>query len=159
MRTAKLKSIEDSEQVGLYSICFDEDSVSEFEKFMQKFMNDTSVNLEYQRIIFALKKILAVGVLERFFRPEGKMADRTCALSIDTRRLRLYCLRLSDQILILGNGGVKSTATYQEDDKLCGYVCDLQEFDMLLKKAQEKGSISIEQTVITNIDTATFNLQ
>lgn len=159
MRTVKLKSIEDSDKVGLYSICFDEGSVSEFENFMLKFMNDKSVNRDYQRIIFALKKILSVGVLERFFRPEGKIKDRTCALSIDSRQLRLYCLRLSDQILILGNGGVKTTATYQEDDELCGYVCDLQEFDRVLKRAQEKGKIYIEQTVITNIDTATFNLQ
>ena len=57
------------------------------------------------------------------------------ALSIDSRKLRLYCLRISDQIMILGNGGVKTTRTYQEDEELSGYVMDLQRFDELLKQA------------------------
>ena len=52
--------------------------------------------------------------------------DNVKALAIDSRKLRLYCLRISDQILILGNGGVKNTRTYQEDSKLSGYVMDLQ---------------------------------
>lgn len=86
------------------------------------------------------------------------MNDNLCALSIDSRRLRLYCLRISDQILIVGNGGEKTTRTYQEDETLSGYVMDLQKFDELLKQAQKSGVISIENNVITGIDTATFEL-
>ena len=40
--------------------------------------------------------------------------------------------------MILGNGGVKTTRTYQEDEKLSGYVMDLQRFDELLKQTQKK---------------------
>ena len=36
--------------------------------------------------------------------------------------------RLSDRILILGNGGQKKTRTYDEDDTLKGYVLTLQRF-------------------------------
>lgn len=50
------------------------------------------------------------------------MNDRVCAMSVLKSKLRLYCLRLSDKILILGNGGVKKTGTYDEDDTLKG-VC------------------------------------
>ena len=96
--------------------------------------------------------------MERFFRNEGRMNDNLCALSIDSRRLRLYCLRISDQILVVGNGGEKTTRTYQEDETLSGYVMDLQKFDELLKQAQKSGAISIENNVITGIDTATFEL-
>ena len=32
--------------------------------------------------------------------------------------LRLYLLNIQAKILILGNGGLKSTATYQEDEHL-----------------------------------------
>ena len=39
--------------------------------------------------------------------------------------------------MILGNGGVKTTRTYLEDEKLSGYVMDLQRFDELLKQAQK----------------------
>lgn len=80
------------------------------------------------------------------------------ALAIDSRQLRLYCLRISDQILILGNGGVKSTRTYEEDPKLLGYVIDLQAFDKALTEAQKKGSVRIEKNMITNIESAIFTI-
>lgn len=67
-------------------------------------------------------------------------------------------MRISDQILIVGNGGEKTTRTYQEYETLSGYVMDLQKFDELLKQAQKTGAISIENNVITGIDTATFEL-
>ena len=67
-----------------------------------------------------------------------------------------YCLRISDQILILGNGGVKATRTYQEDSKLSGYVMDLQSFDKVLLKAQKSGKVTIEKNMITDIQSATF---
>lgn len=73
------------------------------------------------------------GAFERNFRYEGKMKDNVVALSIDSKKLRLYCLRISDQILIVGNGGVKNTRTYNESVELNGYVMDLQKFDELLK--------------------------
>ena len=86
------------------------------------------------------------------------MQDRVAALSIDSRKLRLYCLRISDQILIVGNGGVKDTHTYQQSKELSGYVMDLQQFDNLLKKAQKDGAITIEKNVITGIESKVFQL-
>ena len=58
-------------------------------------------------------------------------------------KLRLYCLRLSDKILILGNGGVKNSRTYEEDDSLRGYVLTLQKFEELLKEGQREGAVTI----------------
>lgn len=86
------------------------------------------------------------------------MSDRVCALPIDSGKLRLYCLRLSDKILILGNGGIKSTRTYNEDSALNGYVMDLQQFDTLLKEAEKDGSIQIEETNITGVEDKIFEL-
>ena len=86
------------------------------------------------------------------------MNDNVVALSLDSKKLRLYCLRMSDQILIVGNGGVKETRTYDEDEELSGYVMDLQKFDELLKQAQEEGSIYIEQSMITGIEEMTFRV-
>jgi len=86
------------------------------------------------------------------------MSDRVAALSIDSRKLRLYCLRISDQILIVGNGGIKSTRTYEESTELSGYVMDLQEFDKLLAEAQKDGTITIEKNVITGIEGKVFQL-
>ena len=61
--------------------------------------------------------------------------------------------------MILGNGGVKTTRTYQEDEELSGYVMDLQRFDELLKQAQKNGTITIEKNMIVGIDNKTFELR
>ena len=135
-----------------------DDNISEFEKFMAKCRKNSQIQPEYQTILLALEKIMEKGALERFFRAERKMSDNVVALSLDSRKLRLYCLRLSDKILILGNGGIKTTRTYQEDETLLGYVCTLQTFNELLKEAQQKELIKIYGTVITNIDNTIFEL-
>lgn len=157
MRTAKIVSISSSDQVGLYSICFN-NGESEFRKFLKKFKDNAALNKDYQSILYALDRIIAKGAFERMFRYEGKMNDNVVALSFDSKKLRLYCLRMSDQILIVGNGGVKETRTYDEDEELSGYVMDLQKFDELLKQAQEEGSIYIEQNMITGIEEMTFRV-
>lgn len=158
MPTVILKTLEQSDNVSLYSICFDGNDISEYEAFLQRFKDDAQLNEDYKKIILALEKIVAVGAFERFFRPEGKMTDHVAALSIDSRKLRLYCLRISDQILIVGNGGVKTTRTYEESTELSGYVMDLQKFDKLLTEAQKDGSITIEKNVITGIESKVFQL-
>lgn len=144
--------------MSLYSICFSDSELSEYENFLVKFKDNAKLNKDFQTIILALEKIIERGALERFFRNEGRIKDNLCALSIDSRKLRLYCLRISDQILILGNGGEKTTRTYEEDLLLSGYVMDLQKFDELLKQAQKTGKISIENNLITGIDKAIFEI-
>ena len=142
----------------MFSICFDGSEESEFEKFLNEFKDNATYNRDFNVILLALSKIIDKGALERFFRNEGRMNDNVKALAIDSRKLRLYCLRISDQILILGNGGVKNTRTYQEDSKLSGYVMDLQTFDKVLLKAQKSGKVTIEKNMITDIQSATFEI-
>lgn len=55
------------------------------------------------------------------------------------KEVRLYCLRISDQILKLGNGGVKK-------------------IDKALAEAQKKGTVRIEKNLITDIESATFTI-
>lgn len=154
---AKIKSIEQTELAGLFSICIDGE-LSEFEKFMEKFKNDATYQQDFNIIIAAIQKMMNNGFLERYFRPEGKMNDRVGALPIHTSRLRLYCLRLSDSVLIVGNGGVKDTKTYEESDELSGYVISLQKLDALLKAEEKRGTISIEVADIKGIENKDFEL-
>lgn len=113
-----VEKISESEKTALYSISFEKDGTTEFEKFVEEFEQNAKYNRDYQRIIAALQAILNLGALERFFRPEGKIKDSVAAIPIEGGQLRLYCLRISEQIVILGNGGVKATRTYEEDSKL-----------------------------------------
>ena len=104
------------------------------------------------RIVALINKIADMGALERYFRPEGKLKDGVCALPVLQSKLRLYCLRLSDKILVLGNGGVKKTRTYNEDDTLKGYVLTLQNFEKLIREGEKDGTISITANMIYEND-------
>lgn len=150
--------VEQSEKVSFYSISFAMDRTTEYERFLEKFEQESSYNEDYQRILYALSIILDRGALERYFRPEGKMNDNLCALPIESGRIRLYCLRISDEILILGNGDVKPTATYEEDPKLMGYALDLQKFDKLLKKDIEDGIVIVEERTLKNIEEQLYEI-
>ena len=147
-----LELIEQSQKVSLYSISFEMDRTTEFERFLRKFEAEASLNTDYQKVLYALSIILDKGALERYFRPEGHMNDNLCALPIESGKIRLYCLRISDEILILGNGDVKQTATYEEDAKLLGYAMDLQKFDQLLRKDIEDGIVTIEERELKRIE-------
>lgn len=151
-KSTYLELVEQSERVSLYSISFEMDRTTEFERFLSKFEEQALLNEDYQKILYALSIILDKGALERYFRPEGKMEDNLCALPIESGKIRLFCLRISDEILILGNGDVKNTPKYEDDAKLLGYALDLQKFDLLLKKDIEEGIVTIEEKILTNVE-------
>ena len=158
MRRSKLEIVEQSESVSLYSIRFNDENFTEFEKFLATFKDNAALNKDFKRIVYAISKILDNGALERYFRPECRFNDGVCAVPIESGILRLYCLRISDQILIVGNGGVKTTRTYNEDPILSGYVIDLQKFDKLIKTGIKNGTLSIEEKEISGVENKTFSL-
>lgn len=156
MSEVELILLNEGNQCTLYTIQFTSEDVSEYERFYAKFIEDATLNRDLLRIVQIVDKIADVGALQRLFRPEGKMKDSVVALPVLSSKLRLYCLRLSDGILILGNGGVKNSRTYNEDDSLRGYVLNLQKFEQILKEGQRNGTVTItERTIDTN---ETFNI-
>lgn len=148
MSEAELLLLDQTENCTVYTIQFLSDNLNEFEKFVAKFRTDGELNKDFRIIAKFIDQILDFGALERFFRPEGKMKDSVVALPTLHSRLRLYGLRLSDRILILGNGGEKKTRTYGEDDLLKGYVITLQQFEELLKEGVRDGSVVITENEI-----------
>jgi hypothetical protein len=158
MKKTTVDLVEQSEKVSFYSISFQMDRTTEFERFLSKFEEEAEFNEDYQRIMEALGVILDRGALERYFRPEGAMSDHLCALPLSSGDLRLYCLRITDEILIIGNGGRKTTRTYQEDARLYGYVMDLQRFDKLLRQDLEDGVVTIEERTLKYIEDMVYLL-
>ena len=159
MTKATIQSVRQTENTGLFTICFEGESYTEFQKFIVRGTENATLQLDLQKILNALQRMMdAVGFLDRYFRPEGKMNDRVAALPIQSSKLRLYCLRLSDKVLIVGNGGPKTTKTYDEDPELNGYVINLQKLDELLKLSERKGTIQIDETNIEGIDDTTCEL-
>lgn len=139
--------LEESELVGVYSYIkggeLNSESNSEFENFLltynQLYPEDIGT------ILYRIDTIKRSGCIERYFRPEGKRSDRVMGLPsyFDTSKLRLYCIIISDNALILGSGGVKSTRTYNEDPNLNRCVTELQQIDKIIKKRQHNNKIDI----------------
>ena len=158
MSEARITSIGQTNAVGLFSITFEGDSLTEFRKFIEKFKDDAVRSKELNAILSEIGRIEQNGALERYFRYEGKMSDHVMALPALRSGLRLYCLRMSDSVLIVGNGGVKNTKTYEQDLELNGYVINLQKLDALLREDIRKGIVVIEATEIYGADDKTFDI-
>ena len=152
MSEVELYLINEGENCTIYTLQFLRDMESEFEKFIAKFREDAEFSEDFQRIATFIKRIARTGAQERYFRPEGKMDDSVVALPVISSKLRLYCLRLSDKIIVLGNGGVKRTQRYEDDSILNGYVMTLQKFEQLLREEVANGNVTItESTIETDI--------
>ena len=144
-KRVEVELFEEHSVVNFYTIKYN-GCDSETDKFFEKFDND-KYEEDIQTIISWIDIIGRDGAHERHFRPEGKMRDSLCAIPTEHCRLRLFALRLSDQIVILGNGDVKTTKNYKDDLLLNCYAETLQFIDFLLKK-----SINSGQTFIHNKD-------
>lgn len=148
MSEVELYLISEEENCTLYTLQFLRDIDSEFEKFVAKFRNDAEYSDDFRKIAAFIRKIATLGAKERFFRQEGKMSDSVVALPVTSSKLRIYCLRLSDKILVLGNGGVKKTQSYEDDPILNGYVMTLQKFEHILKEEVANGNVKITESTI-----------
>lgn len=145
-REFSIELFEEYDSVAVYTIRFKGEALTEFDKFVNRFKTDEEHIRDLQKIIAWLDKITNRGVLERYFRPESKMNDGVGAIPVEFSGLRLYCLRISDAILIIGNGGYKpeSQKTYNTDPWLNDCVEVLAHLDALIKRKCLQSIITID---------------
>ena len=145
-RNLLIELLEDGEKVSLYSPHFEGEEYSEFEKFLLEY-KDTYPD-DIRQLVYRLDIIKRDGAIDRYFRYEGTKRDRVMALPshLETTSLRLYLLNIQAKVLILGNGGLKNTATYQEDENLHRQVKTLQKIDRQLKKREKNNVIVVKGT-------------
>ncbi len=145
-RKIKIELFEEHDKVNFYTLRI-EDEDAEIEKFFKKFPSGCEFDEDIHIIIKWIEKIGSIGALERYFRTEGKYYDNVSAIPIDVSKLRLYLLRISESIIILGNGDIKTTKTYNEDYTLNPIVELLQSVDSFIKSRLDKGSLTIKNRV------------
>ena len=131
--------------VNYYVIRFKDEEDSEFDKFFEKFDGDESFTESFNIIIEWLNTIGDEGGLNDHLRNEGGSLK---AIPIVTSKLRLYCFKLNECIIILGNGGhkPKHVKAYQDDPELNKYVSDLREAGRnLINRIRNSSKASIYQ--------------
>ena len=148
-----IELIEEHDAVNFYSIHLDEKELSELEHFFEKFPEGCDYDEDSDIIIAWIDRIGENGALERYFRYEGRFGDGVTAIPIETSNLRLYCIRLSDKILIFGNGGVKDCATWQESETLSEYVEILLDTSRFISSRLSNGTLYIvDKEIIGNLN-------
>jgi hypothetical protein len=113
-------------RVCFYTARFDDEELSETEKFIRRILKTPELEQEYgeemDRLTQGFQLIGNVyGARSQYFRmennaealPPPRGSLQALELGIDNR-LRIYCLRLSDEVVILLGGGIKTAMTVQE---------------------------------------------
>lgn len=136
---------EEHSQVNFYSIRFSDNELSESELFFEKFLDDEDLEEDFEILSKLLDKIGENGADPRHFRYAGTSRDKVAALPeyLSSTNLRLYAIRLNKNIVILGNGGLKTTKTYNEDPFLNECVETLKQIDRFIDSRINNG-----QTII-----------
>lgn len=101
-------SLDSKSKMQFYSFLMQGEDTLEVDKFYNRFNiapYDTSVK-EIQALIHNMGT--EFGAQERFFRKEG-LAHALPSNAYHKPLLRLYCLRCCEQVVILGNGGIKES--------------------------------------------------
>lgn len=143
-----IELLEDGGNVGLYSPRFEGEKYTEFEKFLLRFKDQYPEDV--RQIVYRLDIVKREGAEDRYFRYEGAMTDRVMALPshLESTRLRLYLLNIQSKVIILGDGGLKKTATYQEDRFLSKCVETLQKIDIQIRTMENKRVLVIKGTAL-----------
>jgi hypothetical protein len=137
-------SVDSGDGGSVYTIQFDGESQSEFDKFLKNKLVREERGA-FERLISRLEAMTKeYGFKEEQFKEkEGKKKDYVVALSEGV--LRLYCLRIENTLLIIGNGGVKRTRTYQQDSHLNSSVEDLQMVNKCIMRRIFSGGIHVDR--------------
>ena len=148
-----IELLEEYENVNFYSIRMAGEELTELEAFFEKFPEGCEYDNEIDVIISWIDQIAERGALERYFRPEGKYGDGVGVIPIDVgNKLRLYCLRLSDKILVFGNGGVKETRSWQESETLAPYVKLLVDTSRFISSRIKDGTlVLVDKEIVGNL--------
>lgn len=110
-RYFEIKPYVNFEKTQFYTIEEVGKGINEADDFFIRFKDDPNYQKDIETISYWIQKIgKESGALERHFRPESKAK----AIPIIKSKLRLYCYRISDELVILGNGGIKSSQKVQD---------------------------------------------
>jgi hypothetical protein len=142
---------EEHKLVNYYSIVINGNKDCEMERFLRD-MQSSGEAKYLPQIVNLLEKIGQHGAQERYFRHEGKRNDNVFAIPdhyLINSDYRLYCLRYGESIVVLGNGGVKKTKTYQEDQHLNECVNTLQKIDYVIRTKIASGAIRLTSKTIS----------
>jgi hypothetical protein len=141
------------QKVTYYSVHIEGEALWEVDKFFEK-MEQKAEEDDILRFVAVLEEIGDTrGAKKRYFRDERGFnalppkSKGTEDLGLETLEVhdnwRLYCLRLSESIVILFNGGIKTTQKAQDCPNVSRHFYQAQKFTKLIDEALRNGDIQL----------------
>lgn len=135
------------DKASIYSIVTEDSKVPFIDRFIEEHKEEFTQDL--LSIMSRLKSMgNAVGALDIYFKlDEGlEWNDLVCAVyDIPDKHLRLYCIRLNEKIVVIGNGGPKNVRAWQDDPKLSREVHEMMQYSRIIRKKLEDGTLRISE--------------
>lgn len=132
-------------KASVYSIVKGDSLEAALDRFIREHKKEFFQDL--LNIVGRLKSIGNVtGAVATYFKlDEGlEWDDMVCALyDIPDKHLRLYCIRLSEQIIIVGGGGPKAVRAWQHDPKLTREVNEMMHYSKIIRARLNDDTIKI----------------
>lgn len=143
MKRYTIELFKSFEKTIFYTIHEREMDYSETDKFFLRFKDDPKHIKDVEIIKYWIEKIgREYGAKDRHFRPERKA--HAIPIPPPKSNLRLYCYRVNEQIVILGNGGKKSSQKAQDSPDAFPHFTLMNNFASIFKIKLESGNIAIE---------------
>lgn len=144
-REIVIEIFEEHSKVNFYSLRYVSEELSETDIFFENVLVQEDLIEDVEIISKMIDKIGEHGAELRHFRNAGNKSDKVGALPeyLKSSKLRLYAIRVNSEIVILGNGGIKNTKTYNEDPFLNECVELLKKIDYLLGIKLTKNKVFI----------------
>lgn len=119
------------ERVKYYSVHFESNDVNEFYDFLNRIEDIPGYEEDLDNLIIWIDEIgKKYGAIPSFFRNESETADLRALpppnrkmkfYEIEVHNLRLYCMVLNESVVILLNGGIKTTNKAQDCPNVSRY--------------------------------------
>ncbi len=145
-------------KVNFYTFKFEEDEQTETDKFFSKFEHNESVADDLNNLAGWLSLIgQKYGAKLNFFRHEASAQALPPPMSkmiqeVIVNDLRLYCVCVSEQIVILANGGIKTSQKVQDSSDILQYFRFANVMSKQINDLIKDGDFTFREKNIININ-------
>lgn len=158
-----IKEYKSFKKVTYYALQYEEHNESEPNKFFRKLENEVDYEEDITNLVQWLIEIGENrGAKQYLFRIEEAAealpppAKQMKVLELDVEEIRLYCIRINDNVVILGNGGIKTTNKAQDCPNCGPHFRLINSIARQLNRKISDGEFIISGKLIKDIDSIFF---
>lgn len=154
---------DETERVTFYSVRTDDADYSEMDNFILRMRQNSEMKEPLQKLLQLITEVIGntYGAIDAFFNraenrvfalpPKGNIKISEIEFNYPGFPLRLYCLALSEELVILFNGGIKDAQEVQQSSgSISVKFYEANEFAKRIQSALNDGVIVIAGRQITD---------